>query len=198
MSQPLPLFDGRALLAVFLSFLLAVPAIGGLRWRNSTRRRLTAVWPNGSGIRLELRKTWQGGLDPTTRDEQSIEVAKVENKSWPDAVGDLSTFADRQADAGAALDLARQITGNGVGSGIHQSPWFRESAATSRGPFGPPRSDGYTVAGWVEEDPPYPGAQGGGMAVRAPYEFVVDGPTGALEWLQVNRTRLPVIHQVGT
>lgn len=162
---------------------------GVVTLRNESLRGIAAVAPDGTGVKLDLRKsrTWMG--------DESIEIVERENLSW-DSVPNRSSVASRLVSVDASVSLARKVTGNGLSrTGVIQQPTFRDHvwAPTHEGDSELRiRRDGYTVVAWIEEDPPYPI----GPNVKAPYEFVVDGPSGAVEFLALNRTRLPVRQHV--
>lgn len=163
---------------------------GGLATlRNESLRRIAAVSPDGTGIKVELRKVRSATEDGT------IELVDRENLSW-DRAPNRSSVATRLAEVDATLSLARQITGDPVSRlGPAQQPglrdhvwgWTQDSQSNRR-----VRQDGYTVVAWMDDDPPYPV----GENFPQPYEFVVDGPSGAVEFLALNRTRLPVRQHV--
>lgn len=57
------------------------------------------------------------------------------------------------------------------------------------------RTDGWTVRAYMEDPSPIGG--GGGLQYRSPYQVSVDGPTGAVTYLTLNRSRLPLAAQAG-
>lgn len=163
---------------------------GGVAGHNETIRKLSAVDPTGSGITVELVKRRE---KPQLLDQNAtIRQADQNTFTWNHTIPKRATVVDEMADAEATLELARQITGQpGSGIGHQQTFTLRYPPDQNGRSLGPRRQDGYTIVAWRKPEPPHPLP-----GVRGPYAFVVDGPTGAVEFLYLNRTRLPIRQHV--
>lgn len=164
---------------------------GGLVSINYSRRQLLALQADGQGTLLTLRQEHRSPRTPGSG--EPISRVEQENFTRGEPIPTRDSLAAASADMADTLELAKTIIGNSVeGSvGISQVTSLRYPPGSPRGASGPWRGDGTVNVVWTEEDPPYPLAEMG-LAVRTPYPFVVDGPTGAVEFLSLNRTRLPV------
>lgn len=160
---------------------------GGVVQVTSGIRTLLALQPDGNGTLLTLRQEQQSPDLPA--DSEPIRVVEQENFTRGEPIPTRDSLVDKVADANGTVILARTVTGQPIsGVGPYQVTSLRYPKGDPRGVNGPWREDGVTVVAWMAEEPPFPG---GGL-VEAPYPFVVDGPTGAVEFLEMNRTRLPV------
>lgn len=158
---------------------------------NTSKRAVAAISPSGEGIEIELEKT---DREPEYFEGDSISVD--EESPISREVPDPARLPKEMADAESVADLGMRIVGKGLdGIGVKQVYHLRYPPIPPIGGPGPARNDGYTVHLWLEEDPPYP-ATSAGMSLTAPYGFNVDGPTGAVEWISLNRSRLPIVHHV--
>lgn len=163
---------------------------GGVAEYNETIRKLSAVDPTGSGVTVELVKRRE---KPQLPDQNAtIRQSEQSTFTWNHTIPTRATIVDEMADAEATLELARQITGQPVSPlGPQQTFTLRYPPDQTGRSLGPRLQDGYTVVAWMKDQPPYPL-----KGIRGPYPFVVDGPTGAVEFLSLNRTRLPIRQHV--
>lgn len=172
-------------------------SVADLRESETSERKLLAVRPDGDGVLLTLERTENRSEVPTEEDEESVELVDEQNISWnASRVPTNRSLADRQADAEAAWQLAEQLGRTPLAStGLIQSPTLRAPKVDLER-NSERRWDGYSVLAWMEEEPPYPAEGQGGLVLRTPHSFVVDGPTGAVEYLELNRTHLPLRQHV--
>lgn len=110
-----------------------------------------------------------------------------------DVTVDRSAIPDRQASLHAALQNAEAMM-------IEDEPmiWWAESYGVIASRWSPQRgtdidrSDGYQLSVFFDDPPPPPEPR----FVFTPYQFRFDGPTGTVEWLDLNRSHLPLIDAI--
>lgn len=125
-------------------------------------------------------------------DEPSYEVVEEREASVPVTVN-ASDIRARQASMRAALDLARRMFGS-------EPIWWSQRHKVVASPWSPHRHAGedaylrrsneYSLSVFFEDPTPV------SSLANIPYQYRFDGPTRTLQWLYVNRSRLPLIDQV--
>lgn len=151
----------------------------------TVQRELSAITQENRTVTVRLEKTTYAGS--ATRYRLLDESAGNTSHSIT-----TESLRSKMASVGEAVELAKELTGHPrqeeagleIRTSLPTGPWF---AGTSR-----TRSDGYTIRTWHED--PSPRGREGGVHVEIPYEAAIDGPTGGVIYLHVDRSQLP-LHQ---
>lgn len=156
--------------------------------RNTTwhTRRLTAFGQDGRGVFVEIRKKIERTPLGRTVNYSIEEVRNVTREVVPER----DRYRDRQARLAPTIELGRNITGQPLSnlrvrvesSTYHSEWWSAENVRVNR-------SDGY-INYIFYRDPTL--VKTGMLRIEHPYRLIVDGPSGGILWLSLNRSRLPV------
>ncbi len=130
-------------------------------------------------VEMNMRRTFAApGLPPI---EGALEVDNVSEETFPQYDWRSSTLP-RQASVTSATRRVHEATGLDVHDAVmsHRIPshtWSQGQEAA--------RIDGYTILIWLRDPSPKD------AGLEAPYEAVIDGPTGAVLWLMLDADALP-------
>lgn len=158
---------------------------GSLQYETSRteKRRLSAVAPSGEAFTVEVWLQTKGpGLDREGAERMDDTPYNPSYDRRPDQA--LSSLVD--------LSKARQVARDRLGTSLdfaierprlHDHPW---------GDGVTDKEGGTSMIStlWMK-DPSGSQESRGGLAVSFPYQFVVEGRTGAILWYQIERGRVP-------
>lgn len=183
----------------------ASPIVSGTLFMN--RSAMSSFQPGGETVYEDVDHTRCVEIqDPANRQMAEVCIKKDDaDRMWETSQYEVnreesgrvqmavnrSRLPNQQATLGSGLRLAEDI---------HPltAMWWGEVYKVSEVPWSPQsdkddiwRSDGYSLAAFFDDPTPE-----GEPSVQLAYQYHFDGPTGTVQWLYLNRTRLPLKSQV--
>lgn len=167
----------------------------GLLRTEHDQRSLTAYAPDGEWLHVVVKRTRNstGPEDDPVSENVSYTITKEET-GRQEIVPSTGSLAPRQAAIPDVYELGSQLVGQEPSTeGFYSSAYPAFVNQPLRGGTAN-RTDGWTLRAYLTDSTP---VAGGGIAYRVPYQFSVDGPTGAVVYLTLDRARLPLSQHVG-